>query len=98
MEISLEKIIEIVTREVIKELISRGVKIEQSGNIEKKSAVKTDSVEIDMSGYRTPILTENNFQTIDANILKVIVPAKTIITPGARNIIKKNNLTIIYKS
>ena len=98
MEISLEKIIEIVTREVIKDLINRGIKIEQSGNIGKSTAVKTDSLEIDMSGYKTPILTENHIQAIDINILKVIVPVETIITPGAKNIIKNKNLTIIYKS
>ncbi|MEN8121895.1 MAG: hypothetical protein ABFS35_16210 [Bacteroidota bacterium] len=98
MEISLEKIIEIVTKEVVRELISKGVKIEQSDNIGNSAIAKNDSLEVDMSGFKTPLLSENNLITIDENIRKLIVPEKTIITPGARHIIKQKNLSIIYKS
>jgi len=99
VEISLQKIIEIVTEEVIKELIKKGIKIDES--FIRKTEHKNNnnkSFEIDMRRFKTPIVTENILGSIDKNINKIIVPAKTIITPGARHIVKKNKLTIIYKS
>ena len=95
MEISIEKIVEIVTREVLRELSNRGFNIEQAIKV---TDVKTNLLNIDMNGFKTPVLTENKLFTIDENITKLIVPAKTVITPGARYIIKQKNLTLIYKS
>ncbi len=98
MEISLQKIIEIVTEEVIKELIKKGIKIDESFIRKTENNNNNKSFEIDMRRFKTPIVTENILGSIDKNINKIIVPAKTIITPGARHIVKKNKLTIIYKS
>ncbi len=98
MEITLEKIIEIVTREVIKELVKKGITINTSALGEGEPEVVKRSDEIDMSEFKTPILTENNLGYLDKNICEVIVPEKTIITPGARRIIKQRSLTVIYKS
>jgi len=98
VEISLQKIIEIVTEEVIKELIKKGIKIDESFIRKTENNNNNKSFEIDMRRFKTPIVTENILGSIDKNINKIIVPAKTIITPGARHIVKKNKLTIIYKS
>ncbi len=98
MNISIEKIIELVTREVISELIKRGYNINQSSMVVEEKLNKKTSVEVDLSGYRTPVLTENHFQTIDLKVNEIIIPTGTIITPGARNFIKKRKITIVYKS
>ncbi len=98
MDISIEKIIEIVTREVIKALVEKGVTIDSSLLGQENQATKKRSLEMDMSEYKTPILTENNLGYLDDHICEIIVPEKTIITPGARGIIRKKSLTIIYKS
>ena len=97
MEISLEKIIEIVTREVIKELIKSGVVIDQASLGLEEHGSKKRSLEMDMSGFKTPVLTENNLGVLEDHICEVIVPANTIITPGARGVIKNKELTIVYK-
>ncbi len=98
MELTLEKIIEIVTREVIKELVKKGIPIDPSFLEQEKQGNKQRSLEMDMSEFKTPVLTENNLGYLDDHICEIIVPEKTIITPGARSIIKKKELTITYKS
>ena len=97
MKIALEKIIEIVTTEVIKELAKKGIEIGVS-NFEVNKTVKASKpVEIDMTAYKTPILTEKSLLKIGKEIKEIIIPAKTIITPGASYIIKKNKIKVIYK-
>ena len=49
---------------------------------------------IDMSNYKTPILTENHLLTLDPKINEIVVPKGTIITPGARDIIKRHKIVL----
>ena len=98
MKVSLEEIIEIVTREVIAELLKKGVAIEGSFSGEGNQDRKKKSLEMDLNEFKTPVLTENNLGVVDDDICELIVPEKTIITPGARGIIKRKALTIIYKT
>ena len=95
----IEKLIEIIVREVISELsklnlidLNSGIKNStcSCNNIIKKVQSKM----IDMSNYKTPILTENHLLTLDPTISEIIVPKGTIITPGARDIIKKQKLVL----
>ena len=51
-----------------------------------------------MSAYRTPVLTEARLKRINPMVREIIIPAKTVLTPGARDYIRRNNLNIIYKS
>jgi len=95
MTISIEKIIEIVTREVINELLKNGVKINDGISVEKK---KVSSIEIDMSLYKTPLLSESSFDTIGTEIKELIIPANTVITPGAAYEIKKREISINFKN
>lgn len=98
MKVSLEHIIELVTREVIRELRARGYEVEETSR-EVKTAPKTNPVlEPDMSAFRTPLLTEHHLTGICSKVKEIRVPAKTIITPGAKDLIRKKNLTISYKS
>lgn len=95
MTISIEKIIEMVTREVIKELLKGGVNVTNA--IKSGDAKVVKSIEVDMSLYKTPILSENSFESIGSEINELIVPANTVITPGAAYEIKKREININFK-
>ncbi len=97
MEISLEKIIEIVTREVIKELAIKGIVIDSTLN-QASLGSKTKAWTMDMSEFKTPVLTENMLASLDKGTSEIIIPRRTFITIGARDIIKRKKVTIIYKS
>jgi len=94
MKISIERLIELIVKQVVAELTKRGVEIDFGD--ENKLLLNT-KVEIDMSCYKTPVLTENNFQFISAEG-EIIIPEKTVITPGAREIIKKKKLIVTHKT
>ena len=98
MNMSIQEIVELVTREVIKELIRQGVVVDKSLPGIPVSENGKEVVEVDMSGYKTPILSESSFHKIATETKELIVPEKTVITPGAREIIKKNQIRISYKS
>ncbi len=99
MKIEIEKLIEIIVKEVISELsklnfidLTPGIK---NSTCSCKSANKKVQPKlIDMSNYKTPILTENHLLTLDPTISEIIVPKGTIITPGARDIIKRQKLVL----
>lgn len=102
MKVDIEKIIEIIVREVITELTKLGVDIELSyvGNkkISSPNAILEDKREvIDMSGYKTPVLTENHLISLDSNKVEIVVPKGTVLTPGARDIIRKRKLKLTNK-
>ncbi len=102
MKISIEKIIELVVKEVISELTKRGYEINFSSRGKNPGAAFSSNKkvyeEIDMSDYKTPVLTEKNIQLLNEEVEGIIVPEKTIITPGAKDLIKKKNLIITHKS
>ena len=102
MEISLEKLIGLVTTEVVKELKKQGIQVINSSG--KNSAnlpihtYRTKSEKIDMSKYKTPILTENHIQRLHELTGNIIVPKRTIITPKAKELLKEKQLTIKFES
>lgn len=102
MKISVEKIIEIVVREVISELMKRGYEINFSTTVTNPvsdlSGNTKSRVEMNMGGYKTPVLTENNILLMGQGITEIIIPEKTIITPGARDLIKKKKIIITHKN
>ncbi len=87
--ISLEKIIDLVVREVIEELTRRGFQIE-----DKTSNINPSIRKINMNKYKTPLLTEANILEIDSNINEIEIPVKTIITPSAQDLIRKRKIRI----
>jgi hypothetical protein len=101
LEINIEKLIEIIVREVITELLRLGEVIDPSSKGLKTNCPCTSinknkqRAVIDLSNYKTPLLTENHLATLDPAIVEIVVPKGTIISPGAKDIIKKRNLIII---
>ena len=100
MEINIEKLIEIIVREVIKELLKHGELTDfftsepRHGSSGRNVIKKNVSTVIDMSNYKTPLLTEEQIKCLDPGIAEITIPKGTIITPGARDIIKKRNLIL----
>ena len=102
MEIGLEKLISLVTAEVIKELKKQGVQAvalsEKSAQNSQVNGLRTKSEEIDMSKYKTPILTEKHIRKLHDLTGEVVIPKGTIITPKAKEIIKERKISIVFKS
>lgn len=100
-EIELDKIVNLVVKEVVEQLKQKGVKVVQNGSNQptqnNKQNLKTRVEKIDMSKYKSPILTEGHLKSIHELTGKVIVPEGTIITPKAREIIKHENLEVGYE-
>jgi hypothetical protein len=100
LEINIEKLIEIIVREVIKELLKHGelpdffISEPMHGSSGRNRIKKKDPTVIDMSNYKTPLLTEEQLKCLDPGITEITVPIGTIITPGAKDIIKKRNLIL----
>lgn len=98
MQISVEKVIQIVTAEVLKELKKLGVDIVSSPeSVDDKflsRGVRTKSEILDMSKYHTPILTENHIRKLHDLTGEIIVPGGTIVTPKARELIKEKRILI----
>ena len=100
MEIKIEKLIEIIVREVITELSKLGEVIDFSTEEIKTNCSCTNIKQnkqretIDLSNYKTPLLTENHLVSLDPAIVEIVVPKGTIISPGAKDIIKKHKLIL----
>jgi hypothetical protein len=101
-QISIDKLVESIVREVIAELTKRGVAIGSSGvperNVQAGHTGVGLNVEIDMSAYRTPVLTESQLTRIDTKVSTIVVPCTTVVTPGAWGIIRSRKLTLVRKT
>ncbi|MBN2007851.1 hypothetical protein JW960_00740 [candidate division KSB1 bacterium] len=97
-EVSLDKIVQLVVQEVVAELTRRGVKIVQGGKsagiVTSSGDIRTKVERIDMSGYRTPILTEHHIRKLHELTGEIVVPAGTIVTPKAQEMIRARGLTL----
>jgi hypothetical protein len=98
LEISLQKLIELVTAEVVKEIKKQGVQVvDASGNNVSNTQMhnyQTKTERIDMSKYKSPVLTENHIKKLHELTGNLIVPQGTIITPKAKELLKERNLTL----
>ena len=104
-EVNLDKIVSIVVQKVINELLKNGIKIVSTNHTienvdsgQNNSAYLRTKIErIDMSMYKTPILTENHFKKLHELTGEIIIPNGTIITPKAREIIKSKRILVKYE-
>ena len=105
-QVALEKIINLVVREVIRELQKTGVKVvmpecnirnNKWNNKEGNNSYRNKTETIDMSAYKTPILTEDHISKLHELTGEVIVPQGTVITPKARELIRTKQIVITKK-
>lgn len=102
MNIDIENIIRVIVKEVVSELNKRGIEIKTSGKYahlfeDSGSTEVKGRMEFDLKGYATPVLTGERLEKIEPGIREIIVPRGTVLTPGAREIIRKEKLIIINK-
>ncbi|MBN1782677.1 hypothetical protein JW948_16190 [bacterium] len=96
MEVSIEQIIVRIVQEVVRELKARNVTVVYGGSTPVSGVQgRSRSETIDMSAYKTPVLTENRLQRLHELTGEVIVPEGTIVTPKARELIRRKNLKIV---
>lgn len=97
MQISLEEIISLVVNEVLAELNRRQIKVEgDSDNIFSTDDSNKKNI-MDLSEYKTPLLTELHILELDSEVGEIQVPIKTIITPSAHDLIRKRKIIITKK-
>ena len=95
MQITIEYLITRIVQEVIKELKDKNISVTFSNSAENKTSSHSAKTEtIDMSKYKTPVLTENHIQRLHALTGEIIIPEGTIITPKAKELIQEKQLQI----
>ncbi len=98
MEVSIEKLVENVVREVLAELSKRGITIipdhKENLTVSSFNARRELSELIDLKNYKTPVLTESQIVSLDSGIREIVLPKGTVITPGAREIIARRRIII----
>lgn len=101
MQIPIEELVDKVVKEVLSELAKRGVQVSAPAAPVQKGAVQhtqAGTLEIDMSGFRTPVLTESQLTRIDRSIGTIVVPCNTIVTPMAWDTLRSKKLTLVRKT
>jgi hypothetical protein len=93
----LEKIIETVTREVMRELGRRGIYPVKAEKGAAATFDPTTSARLDMGSYKTPIVTENALNRLHERTVTVIVPAGAIITPRAKELMRERNISVAFE-
>lgn len=63
-----------------------------SGGESGPSAVRVERV--DMSGYKTPVLTERHVRNLRALTVAVSVPVGTVVSPKARELLRDRNIQL----
>jgi len=105
-KVSLETIIHMITKQVIEELQKNDVEIvmHDSGNDQNQQGKNQERIQssnpknkverIDMSSFRSPVLTENHIQRLHVLTGEIIVPKGTVLTPKARQLIIQKNILL----
>ena len=98
MEIPVDRLVEIIVREVLAELARRGVvpSVRTAAQVAPPPAGEGPSLAIDMTGYRTPVLTESRVRAVGRHIREIIVPAGTICTIGARDLMQQRRMKLTF--
>ena len=99
MKISLEDIVAMVVKEVVAELSKQGIEIEMGNSTYSQNASFTQKektqYKMDLSKFKTPLVTEEEILNLSSSVKEIIVPKGTLLTPNARDLIRKRKLTLI---
>jgi len=82
-----------VTAEVMRALEGRGSASNGEARAEEQASSENSEV-IDMSRYRSPVLTEKHMRGLHELTSEVVVPDETVITPKARELAKERGVSI----
>jgi len=121
VDISIEKLVELVVSRVMAEIARQGVTVTPPGSHppapgapERQSAghgsaARHDAAAaapaapgtrlvLDFQGYRTPVLNESRVRGAGPHIREIVVPARTIVTAGARDLLEQRRLKLTFTS
>ena len=101
MNMSIEELVNRIVADVLAELSKRGVTA-VSGPPQRSSvpaASESNSAHsavyvVDVSGFRSAVLLENHLLPLGPEVKEIAVPCGTVMTPGAKEIMKKKNLKL----
>ena len=98
VEISIDMLVQIIVREVLAELAKRGIfPGKTAGEGRAVTAPLTPGVvPIDMTGYRTPVLTEQRVRSLGPHVREISVPAGTVCTGGAREALQQRKMKLTF--
>ena len=103
-EVELDKIVNLVVKEVVSQLQDKGVKVVTTNSTNSNPSInpdedgyKTRTEKINMEKYKSPILTGRQLRNLHELTGKILIPEGTVITPKAKDIIKKKNLAVGYE-
>ena len=68
------------------------------GSNEQPGGFRIKKEKIDMSAYKSPVLTENHIKRLHELTGEIVVPGGTIITPKARQALRSKKIAIVYES
>ena len=100
---SLEVLVREVAERVIRELRDRGVRIAPAeGSAESRTPAAVAECgrppgraeRVDMSAYRTPVLTERHVRKLHPLASAVAVPRGTVVSPGAKELLRDRNIEL----
>lgn len=97
MTIHIEQLVESIVRETVRELRRLGVDIVSPGAASAPPSATPSRVSIDLSNSKTPVLTERHLLAIDERHRTIDVPGGTVITPGARDLMQRRGITLVYR-
>jgi len=99
LEIDINKLVQMITAQVISELQARGMEVNRHGTAGNGyHSLRTKSEIIDMKKYRSPVLTEDHIRRLHELTGEVIVPKKTVLTPKARELVKNKQITVTFQA
>lgn len=98
MEVTIEKLIELIVKEVAAELSKRGIAVipapEKGASLGVHVSQRHLREITDLKNYKTPVLTENHLASLEPSVREIVLPKGTVLTPGARDIVLKRKLII----
>lgn len=105
MQVSIDQLVAMIVREVVAELTRRGVTVTGASALTVPApalsgtpAATGPTAEPDLSSYRTPVLTEGHLARLAPGVATILVPRATVLTPGARELIRQKKLSIVHKA
>lgn len=98
--VQLNQLIEMIAREVVSELKRQGVKVVGGQGVtqSKENILVAKSETIDMSKFKSPVLTAAQLNRLHPLTGEVVVPKGTIITPKAKQVIHTKQLQLRFES
>jgi hypothetical protein len=98
-ERSFEELVKAVTREVLRELGQRkeiplrpGCRDSDAGGL----LAADGSARMDLSAYKTPLVTENGVRRLHELTRSIMVPPAALFTPRAKELLREKNIQVIY--